>query len=490
MTESPGFERYPGAAQDTLWRSLVFPANHRNPQTDHRYHLLVVGAGPAGLICALAAAGLGARVALIERNAMGGDCLNVGCVPSKTLLEASRRCPGADGFDDAFATMRAVRAAIAVHDSVERYTDAGVDVFLGEAAFVGRDTVQVGDRHLRARRIVIATGARPALPPIPGLAEAAPLSNETVFDLRERPGRLAIIGAGPIGCELAQALVRLGVRVTLLDAATRPLPAESPAASDAIAAALAADGVDLRMGASIREVRRIGPETRIELDGSSIDVDRVLAATGRRANVERLGLDRAGVGLSANGLIAVDERLRTTNRRIFAAGDVCSETMFTHSADAQARVAVQNALFAPTASTARLVIPHCTYTSPEVAQIGLHRGNLGAAAARCTIHAVALNELDRGRAAGDTGGIAEIVIDARRGRILGATIVAEHAGDLIVPVCVAMSNGLSIAELGRTVIPYPTRSEYIRRIADASNRARLTPLLRRLLHAWLRLTDR
>jgi pyruvate/2-oxoglutarate dehydrogenase complex dihydrolipoamide dehydrogenase (E3) component len=164
--------------------------------------------------------------------------------------------------------------------------------------------------------------------------------------------------------------------------------------------------------------------------------------------------------------------------------------MFTHNADAQARVAVQNALFAPTASTAPLVIPHCTYTSPEVAQVGLHRGMLGTAATRCAIHSVALDELDRGRVAGDTGGFAELVIDARRGRILGATIVAEHAGDLIVPVCVAMSNGLSITELGRTVIPYPTRSEYIRRVADASNRARLTPLLRRLLHAWLRLTDR
>ncbi|MCY3730485.1 MAG: FAD-dependent oxidoreductase, partial [Rhodospirillaceae bacterium] len=240
-----GTERgYPGEAYDRAWRELVFPRDYRNPEPRRRYHLVVIGAGPAGLVVSIAAAGLGARVALVERRAMGGDCLNVGCVPSKALLEFTRRHPDR-GADDAFAWLRRVRSEIAHHDSVERYRQHGVDVFLGAATFPDRDSVAVDRHRLQARRFVIATGARAALPPIPGLASCSPLTNETIFDLVEVPRRLAILGAGPIGCELAQAMARLGVEVHLFEMARRVLPGESAAAGEVLARALQSEGIAL-----------------------------------------------------------------------------------------------------------------------------------------------------------------------------------------------------------------------------------------------------
>ena len=228
MSFEPNDRAYPGAQYDVAWRELTCPAGYRNPEPKARYHVVVVGAGSAGLITAIGAAGLGARVALIEREAMGGDCLNVGCVPSKALLEFTRRAAGAADFDDAFTWLRKVRAEISEHDSVERYTQNGVDVFLGSAHLMDDTTVQVGDQRLNARRIVLATGARAAIPPIPGLAECEPLTNETLFDLREAPASLAILGAGAVGCEMAQAFVRLGVEVQLFEMADRVLPLEEP----------------------------------------------------------------------------------------------------------------------------------------------------------------------------------------------------------------------------------------------------------------------
>jgi pyruvate/2-oxoglutarate dehydrogenase complex dihydrolipoamide dehydrogenase (E3) component len=428
-------------------------------------------------------------VALVERKAMGGDCLNVGCVPSKALLEFTRRHPSRASFDSAFAWMREVRAGIAAHDSVQRYTENGVDVFLGDAQFIDDATLQVHDQQLRGRRFVIATGARPMVPGIPGLRETEPLTNESIFELEQAPASLAIIGAGPIGCELAQALARMGIDIALLDVASRVLPAEAPEASAAVMNALLREGVEPHLSARISRVERLRGEIRIELDGGELRAKRVLVAAGRQANVENLNLDAAGVELTQTGLVKVDERLRTTNSKIYAAGDVCSRLQFTHHADAQARVVIQNALFLPTARADRLVIPHCTYTTPEVAHVGATTSALEEQRVEFTRYAVKLGELDRGRAAGDVEDYAELLIRPRDGSILGATIVAENAGELIVPICVAMSNGLGLRELGKTVFPYPTRSEYMRRLADSYNRTRLTPTVGKLLRAWLRLID-
>jgi len=479
---------YPGKPHDERWRSLVFPADYVNPQPQPRYHLIVIGAGPAGLISAIGAAGLGARVALVERQAMGGDCLNVGCVPSKALLEYTHRHRHDADFDAAFEWVRKVRAGIAAHDSVERYSEHGVDVFLGEAHFVDGSTIKIGDQQLTGRRIVIATGARAIVPGIPGLREAGPLTNESVFDLEHPPQSLAIIGAGPVGCELAQAFARLRIPVHLFDAADRVLPTEDPRASEAVSDSLRTEGVNLYLGAKVARVERDASGTVVEHDGIALRVDRILVAAGRRANVEQLHLSRAGVELTETGLVVVDDRLRTTNRKIYAAGDVCSHLQFTHHADAQARIVIQNALFAPSARTNKLVIPHCTYTTPEVAQVGASHTQLERDGVRHDRYAVRLSELDRGRAAGDEDSFAELLVEPRRGELLGATVIAENAGELIVPVCVAMSNGLRLGDLGKTVYPYPTRSEYLRRLADDYNRSRLTSRIRRLMKAWLRLT--
>ena len=481
-------DEYPGERYDRDWRELVFPRDYRNPSPRSRYHLVVIGAGPAGLVTAIAAAGLGARVALVERQAMGGDCLNVGCVPSKALLEFTRRNPGCEA-DEAFAWLRQVRAEIARHDSVERYREHGVDVFLGTAHFLDHDSVAVEEHRLHGRRFVIATGARAAMPPIPGLASCDPLTNESIFDLAEPPQRLAILGAGPIGCEMAQAMARLGVDVHLFELADRVLPGESAGAGHVLGPALEADGVTLHLGSLVSDVTMGDDGPILHTDGISIAAGKVLVAAGRRANLEGLQLHKAGVEVR-DRLIVVDNKLRTTNRKIYAAGDVCSTLQFTHHADAHARIVVQNALFAPTATTSSLVVPRCTYTEPEVAQVGPTQEELDLAGTACDSYRLEFADLDRGKAAGDRHGFVEVTTVKGRDKILGGTIVGEDAGEQIAGICLAMNNGLGLGKLGKTMLPYPTRGEYMRRLADAYNRTRLTPLAQALMGAWLRYAAR
>ncbi len=485
MPDAAAQPAYPGAAYDQAHRNLVFPPDYRNPIPRDRYHIIVIGAGPAGLITAIAAAGLGAKVALIERHAMGGDCLNVGCVPSKALLEFTAQHRGAAAFDDAFAWLRQVRAGIAPHDSVARYSDAGVDVFLGEARFIDEQTVQVRDQRLNGRRVIVATGARAAIPPIPGLGEATPLTNETVFDLTQRPERLAILGAGAIGCELAQVFVRLDVAVHVFEMAPRVLPLEHPDASGLVAQALTNDGVMLHLDAPVERVAHGASGARIVTAHQQVEADQVLVALGRRANTEDLNLDVVGVETTDRGLIRVDGRLRSTNPRILAAGDVCSSLQFTHNADAHARVAVQNALFAPTASIAKLVVPRCTYTDPELAQVGASATQLSERGQPFDTYRVEWTELDRGRAELAAPGFAEVLTAKGGDQILGATLVGHDAGEQLAALCVMMNNGLGLGALGRTLLPYPTRSEYLRRLGDAYGRTRLTPLVARLFRGWL-----
>ncbi|MGH7426298.1 MAG: mercuric reductase, partial [Candidatus Methylomirabilales bacterium] len=351
------------------------------------------GAGTAGLVTAAGGAGLGARVALIEKHLFGGDCLNFGCVPSKCVIRSSRvlgEIQGASAlgvqvpqgteadFAAVMARMRRLRARISHHDSVRRFQELGVDVFLGEGRFTGRDTVAVNGKTLRFSRAVIATGARPAAPPIPGLAEAGYLTNETVFSLTELPRRLAVIGAGPIGCEMAQAFRRLGAEVWLLEAQSQILTREDHDAAEILKQAFVRDGVHLVLGCTILRVERRGPEKLIqcERDGTQSDlaVDEILVGAGRAPNVEGLNLDAAGVGYTRDG-VQVNDYLQTTNPRIYAAGDICLPHKFTHTADATARIVLQNALFLGRKKVSALVIPWCTYTDPEVAHVGMSEGD-------------------------------------------------------------------------------------------------------------------
>jgi len=488
----------------------VRPSSWKNPTPAGRYNLVVLGAGTAGLVAAAGAAGLGARVALVERAELGGDCLNVGCVPSKTLLRSAHALAatrvahrlGIRGAADAEADfpaimtrMREVRARIAPHDSVERFrNELGVDVFLGSARFTGPDTVSVGDARLRFRRAVIATGARPFVPSIPGLDETGHLTNESIFDLRELPRRLLVIGGGPIGCELAQAFRRFGAEVTLVEMGDGILAREDRDAAGLLLEALHRDGVDVRLSTRlVRVARSAGGECRAFLERAGeedpVAFDEILVAVGRTPNVEGLGLEDAGVEYDARGGVQVDDHLRTANPAIYAAGDVCMSHKFTHAADFAARAVVQNALFAvgPVGrkKLSALTIPWCTYTDPEIAHVGLSEDEAATQGKAVDTFVRELSDVDRAIAEGRDEGFVKILTEKGGDRIVGATIAAHAAGDLISEVSVAMAGGLGLGALASVIHPYPTTAEAIRQTGDAWNRTRLTPTVRRLFERWL-----
>jgi pyruvate/2-oxoglutarate dehydrogenase complex dihydrolipoamide dehydrogenase (E3) component len=481
----------------------VHPAGWVNPAPARKYHLVVIGAGTAGLVTAAAAAGLGARVALVERGLMGGDCLNVGCVPSKAILASARAAadvaraaafgiavpgPVAVDFPAVMERMRGLRAAIAPHDSARRFRDLGVDVFLGAARFRSRAEIEVGDARLRFARAVIATGGRSAVPPIPGLVEAGFRTNETIFDLIERPRRLAVLGGGPIGCELAQAFARLGAQVTILQRQPQLLPREDRDAAACLLAAFRSEGIDVRLEATIERVETNGRERILQLarDGERVVADEILVAAGRQPNVEELGLAAAGVRFGPKG-VEVDDFLRTTNRRIYAAGDVALPHRFTHVADAAARIVVQNALFPFGRKLSALVVPWSTYTDPEIAHVGCSEGEAKRRGLRVETVTVPFADVDRARLEGATAGFVRIHAESGSGRIVGATIVGRDAGDLVSEISVAMAGKLSLGALGSVIHPYPTRAEAIRKAGDAWNRRRLTPFAKRLLRDFLSL---
>ncbi len=484
--------------------SHVHPPGHENPEPAERYKLVVVGAGPAGLVTAAAAAGLGARVALGEKHRMGGDCLNVGCVPSKALLAASRVAAGVRragdfgvevngpvrvDFGRVMARVRRLRAGLSHHDSVKRFTELGIDVFLGSGAFTGPGSIEVAGKTLRFDRACIATGARPAAPPIPGLAEAGFLTNEQIFELTELPARLAILGAGPIGCELAQAFARLGSQVVLIDFAGQVLGREDPDAARIVQAALVADGVELRLGAKVSGVGTTAGRKTLAVEGasgaSSFEVDQILVATGRAPNVQGLGLEAAGVAYDPRSGVTVDDHLRTSNPAVFAAGDVCFPYKFTHAADFLARAVVRNALFPfGRARASALTIPWVTYTDPEIAHVGIYEHEARARGVELDTYTIELATIDRAVLEDDTAGFVRIHARKGRGEILGATIVAAHAGEMISEVSVAMKAGLGLGQLAETIHPYPTVAEAIRKIGDLYNKKKLTPFVRRVL-GWM-----
>jgi pyruvate/2-oxoglutarate dehydrogenase complex dihydrolipoamide dehydrogenase (E3) component len=449
--------------------------------------ICVIGAGSAGLSVAAGAAQLGARTVLIEGGRMGGDCLNTGCVPSKSLLAAARVAetmrraapfgiaaaePAID-FARVNDHVQGVIAAIAPHDSVERFTRLGCTVLLAPARFVDPRTVAAGDAQVRARRFVIATGSRAAVPPIPGLADTPFLTNETLFANRTRPDHLLIIGAGPIGCEMAQAHRRLGSAVTVVDQAGL-LPKDDPELTAVVKARLEAEGVALRLEAKVERVERSdgGVAVSIAQQGATTRLtgSHLLIAAGRLPNVEELGLEAAGIARSRAG-IAVDARLRTTNRRVFAIGDVAGGPQFTHLANHHAGIVIRNALFRLPAKAATAALPWVTFTDPELAHVGLTEAQARAAGHAVEVARFRFADNDRARAERATEGLIKVV--AARGRPLGATIVGAHAGELIQPWGLAIQNRIKLSRMAGLIAPYPTLAEVNKRAAGAFFTARL-----------------
>jgi pyruvate/2-oxoglutarate dehydrogenase complex dihydrolipoamide dehydrogenase (E3) component len=479
------------------------PPDWVNPTPAARYNLVVIGGGTAGLVTAAGAAGLGAKVALVERELMGGDCLNVGCVPSKALLRAARAAaqvrdaaqfgvrvpPGVTvDFPAVMERLRQLRADISPHDSAARFRSLGIDVFLGQGQFTGPDTVTVAGQTLKFKRAVIAAGARASPPPIPGLKEAGYLTNESVFSLTELPRRLAVIGAGPIGAELAQAFARFGSQVHLIEAMHGVLPREDPAAGEIVKRSLLRDGIQLLCCGKNLTISQNADGKRLTVDSHEahydLTVDDILVGTGRAPNVEGLGLEAAGVAFDKTG-VKVDDRLRTTNRNIFAAGDVCSRFQFTHAADAMARIVIQNALFFGRANASGLTMPWCTYTDPEVAHVGQYEHEAKEKGIAVQVFTQELNRVDRAILDGEDEGFVKVLVRQGTDQIVGATVVAAHAGDLVSELTLAMVGNLGLKTLAATIHPYPTQAEAIKKVGDAYNRTRLTPFVKGLFDKWL-----
>jgi pyruvate/2-oxoglutarate dehydrogenase complex dihydrolipoamide dehydrogenase (E3) component len=481
----------------------VHPPDWVNPEPAPRYNLVVIGGGTAGLVTAAGAAGLGAKVALIEKHLLGGDCLNVGCVPSKALLRAARAAADARraaefgivvkgeisvDFPGVMERMRRIRAEISPHDSAARFRELGVDVFIGQGQFTGPETVQVAGKTLRFSKAVIATGARAAAPPIPGLKEVNPLTNETIFSLTELPKRLGVIGAGPIGCELAQAFARFGSEVFLVEAEHGVLPREDRDAAELVQKALARDGVQLLCCGKDLKISKTSDGIRMQVEshgkGYDLVVDQLLAAAGRAPNVEGLGLETVGVQFDRKG-VKVNDRLQTTHPLIFACGDICSPCQFTHAADFMARMVIQNALFKGRKRASDLIIPWSTYTSPEVAHVGMYEKEASSKGIAVDTFTQKLSAVDRAILDGETEGFVRVHLRKGTDQIVGATVVAERAGDLIGELTLAMTGKLGLKTIGATIHPYPTQAEAIRKTGDLYNRTRLTPFVKRLFKKWL-----
>ena len=484
----------------------VHPPAWKNPDPAPMYNLVVIGAGTAGLVTAAGAAGLGAKVALIERHLIGGDCLNVGCVPSKGIIRTARaaydvRVAGEFGvssgmppivdFGKAMERMRKIRAGISFHDSAKRYSkELGVDVFIGQGRFTGPDSIEVEGKRLRFKKAAICTGARAAAPPIPGIEETGYLTNENVFWLTELPRRLTVIGGGPIGCELAQTFVRMGSEVTIMETVGHVLSREDVDAAEVVQNALLRDGVKLCLNAKVLSTVKRGMEKviTVEQEGKRMELvaDEFLVGIGRAPNVDGLGLEAAGIEYDKRLGVKVDETLRTSNSRVYAAGDICFPYKFTHTADALARILIANALFLARQKTSALVVPWCTYTDPEVAHVGMYEKDAKDKGIDVLTLAVPLADVDRALLDGEADGFARVHLKKGTDKILGATVVARHAGEMINELSLAITAGLGLSAIGRTIHPYPTQAEAIKKLADAYNRTRLTPFVKKLFTAWLK----
>lgn len=451
--------------------------------------LVVIGGGPGGLIIASVASQLGLRVTLVEASdRLGGDCLHYGCVPSKALIHAAkvadlmRRAPeyglpACTAEVDLAAVNERVRAVIdriQEHDDPERFRGYGCEVLFGTARFTGPDTIEVGGEPVAGRRFVIATGSRPAVPPLEGLAEAGYLTNEQVFSLESLPPRLAVLGGGPIGVELAQAYARLGSRVTLLQRGPTLLPREDPEAARLLAEVLAAEGMDVVTGAEpLRVERREDGRVihyRQEEREQTLACDEILVAIGRRPATDGLDLEAAGVEIGHGG-VQVDRRLRTSNRRIFACGDVAGPYQFTHMAEYQAGVVLANAVFRMPKKVDYRVVPWVTYTDPEIARVGLTEAEAAEQGVPVEVLHFPLKDVDRAIVEHEDRGFAKLLVKKGSrfrggGRIVGATLVGSHAGELLHEVVLAMQAGVPIGTLSATIHAYPTRAQIVRRTVN------------------------
>ncbi len=491
----------------------VHPPGWINPEPTGRYNLVVIGAGTAGLVTAAIGAALGAKVALIEKHLMGGDCLNVGCVPSKGVIRASRawaelrhssefgvHIPDSVKYDfgAAMARMRKLRARISHTDSAHRYKKLGVDVYIGEGRFTGPNTVEVAGKTLKFTKAAICTGARADAPPIPGLKEAGYLTNETIFSLTELPNRMAVIGAGPIGCEMAQSFARFGSQVYLIEALHGILPKEDRDAAEIVHESMRRDGVQLLCCGKGMTISKTDGGKRLTVDSHGqhyeITVDEILVGVGRAPNVEGLGLEAAGVQYDSRAGVKVNDRLQTTNPNSYAAGDICFPFKFTHTADVLAQIVIQNALFPHPfglgyASTNSLVIPWCTYTEPEIAHVGMYEADAKAQGIEVDTFTFKLDEVDRAVLDGEDEGFARVHVRKGTDKILGATIVAGHAGDMISEFTQAMKAGLGLATIAGTIYPYPTQAEVVKKVANAWRKSTFTEWKKRFLtgfFAWTR----
>ncbi len=467
------------------------------------YNLVVIGGGPAGMLAAIRAAELGAKVALVERAALGGVCLNVGCIPSKALIATSRvvadmrnaehfgaRAPRDLDVDFARAMdrVRHVRARIARTATAEQLESMGIDVVSGDAHFVDSRSVRVGGRTLRFKKALVATGARPAPPTIPGLAAAGYLTYETVFELQARPARLLVLGGGPTGCELAQAFCRLGSRVTLVQHEPMFLRQEERDAAQILSDVFAREGMEIHLNTEVTSVRMEGQSKIVALrtddHESSVTVDEIFVGTGRVANVEGLNLDAAGVRFSDARGIVIDDFLRTTNRRIYAAGDVCFEHKFVHIEDASARIIVDNALFFGRERLSALTIPWCTYTDPEIAHVGLYVRDALERHIPVKTFTVLMHDVDRAVTDAEEDGFVKVHVRDGTDEILGATVVARHAGEMINDLSLAMTNGIGLRSIARVIRAYPTQAAAIKMAADAYETSRTTRTRKKLRASW------
>lgn len=480
--------------------SHVHPPDWVNPRPAAVYDLVVIGAGTAGLVVAAGAAGLdlGLNVALIEKSLMGGDCLNVGCVPSKCVIRSSRVVadmrnaapfgvqppdPIEINFAAVMQRMRKIRAGISHHDSVDRFSKLGIDVFLGSAQFVDGETITVNGSQLRFKKAVIATGARATRPQVPGLAEAGYLTNETVFSLTESPKRLAVIGGGPIGCELAQAFHRLGSDVTLLHKHGHLLDREDADAAEIVQQQFLQENLHLILDCSLEKVETTDAgkvmHYRQNGVGKTVVVDEILVGAGRSPNVDGLNLETVGVEYDARRGVVVNDYLQTTNPRIYAAGDICMNWKFTHAADAAARIVIKNTLFAPfglgRSKLSSLTMPWVTYTDPEIAHVGLYEQEAQAQGLNTNTIKIPFSTVDRALADGEPDGFVKILHKRGSDQILGATIVACHAGEMISEVTLAIATKQGLSALSGVIHPYPTQAEAIKKAADTYRRTLLTP---------------
>jgi pyruvate/2-oxoglutarate dehydrogenase complex dihydrolipoamide dehydrogenase (E3) component len=476
---------------------------HAEEKGQGKYNVVVIGAGTAGLVTAAGTSGLGGRAALIEGHKMGGDCLNYGCVPSKALISSANliqrmRRSQAFGlqatepqfrFEDVFASMRRRRAIIEPHDSVERFEGLGVDVFLGRARFVSPHEVDVEGTRLRGRHFVIATGTTALVPPIPGVQEISYYTNETIFDeMPSAPDSLLILGGGPIGCELAQVMARLGVSVTVVELLPRLLPRDDPDAAEIITKRLTEEGVRVLTGSPLTKFEKKNGRVVATVGGSDgsqeITTEAVLIATGRKPNTEGLDLETAGVEYGKAG-VKVDATLTTSQPHIFACGDIAGPYQFTHTADYQARIVVRNILLPWFKVKGDYTwVPWVTYTDPEVAQVGLTEDEAKKRGLPHSVYRFDWNDLDRAITENEETGFIKVVTPPGKDRILGATVVGVHAGDVLHELVVAAKHGVGLAKLSATIHAYPTLSQSVQRVGDLYQKGRLSPSISKIFR-WL-----